>query len=300
LGSVVVYFVITALLLAVAFYVELHSERPFAGQRRTPALGLIALGFIFCFMALWTLDFARFHGEVLFITDESIATRWPFKKRLLNLGEIEKLRWTRLKQAARVQLMSRDEKVWVELSAFTAPDRLRIIRLLRKLVPEVRQEDWPLFCHRVALPLRDGISSRERLWRETGNPPDSAFVMITRRRYDRLLAFALPLALIVAGVGCWCGYPVFLACPVVVAAHWLAMRLRIPRQGRRELRFMKDRSARPLGLAMIVLFACLFLGIVVPRLLNFSKNTAEWVLLASVSPATLWMLYSAHRIDRRR
>ena len=45
----------------------------------------------------------------------------------------------------------------LHLHGFDRQDRLEIVRRLRDLIPAGKQDGWPLFCSKVALPLRDGV-----------------------------------------------------------------------------------------------------------------------------------------------
>jgi hypothetical protein len=70
---------------------------------------------------------------------------------------------------------------------------LTLIRLLREGLPRSLQANWPLFCHKVALPLRNELSSES----PRGVVPGTDEIVLTRWHFDR---WALLIAVGVLGM----------------------------------------------------------------------------------------------------
>jgi hypothetical protein len=94
------------------------------------------------------------------------------------------------------------------------------------------------FCHKVALPLRDGTPSIVR------SQPGAKLCQITRERYDRMFRVALPLSVILA-IGLWLRLNLwqFATLPFLVVAAWLLLRFNVPAEGRAETRLSSTRTA---------------------------------------------------------
>ena len=96
-----------------------------------------------------------------------------------------------------------------------------MIRWFPRSRTRYKQAEWPMFCHKIALPLRDRC-----LFAATGEPARSLAageVIITRGRYDRVAMWLLPASFIVAGAVWWAtGSTILLQTAGTMVAAWLA------------------------------------------------------------------------------
>jgi hypothetical protein len=150
------------------------------------------------------------------------------RKRQFDVTNVAQLIWNPTPHSGRIDLVAFGRKSRIDLQGYANADRLRMIRWFRRLIPLDKQQGWPLFCHKQALPLRRDLSTA------AAEPLRPDEILITRRRYDVAAAVALPAALFVASsvwlVFAWPG--LFLMLPVLAGA-WLVVRFATPRDGLR-------------------------------------------------------------------
>jgi hypothetical protein len=113
--------------------------------RLTALLGVAGLGFGGLLTSISQMT--RFT-----IAGETIAVRRPLSVCQFDIGEIRRIIW-KLGQP-RFELSLASTKL--DLSLYSNDEQLAIIRAIRTLVPESVQDNWAEFCHRRALPLREG------------------------------------------------------------------------------------------------------------------------------------------------
>ena len=81
-----------------------------------------------------------------------------------------------------------------------------------------------MFCHKVALPLRNGELSIVH------NSNRRTFIQSTRARYDRLLVFGIPLPIAAAiALWAWLNFWRYRACPSSIITAWLSWLLAVGR-----------------------------------------------------------------------
>jgi hypothetical protein len=182
----------------------------------------------------------------------------------------------------------------LDLHGFGQENRLQIIRIVRNLASASSQEDWDMFCHKIALPLRDGKLPMERI-------EDSVeTVLVTRRRYDRLACLFIPLSVAVSVFLWWrFALPQFFVFPPSVVGAWLLLRFNVPKEGRSTPKVTSFAAGRAqlAGLSTVVLAHLLFLSML---LAGFGKNVACTVtsifLVAGMVPFFVWQV----RADKER
>ena len=133
--------------------------------------------------------------ERLSIKDQRIHVRSVFQNRHFEATEVDRLVWKTTPKGGKLTFYVSGQKTAMHFNGFRREDRLPIIRVLRDLIPEGKQDGWPLFCSKIALPLRDGVQAKARQGNEAELPRSAAEILITRRRYDRLAAVVMPLSL---------------------------------------------------------------------------------------------------------
>ena len=140
-----------------------------------------------------------YHVERFSIAGTRISIRSVFQQRQFDQSEVDKLTWKTNPIDGQLVFHVVNRNARLELHGFRREDRLRMVRLLRQLIPEAKQEGWPLFCLKIALPLRNRCEPQSIL----ENPCSRDEVFITRWRYDRLFLALLPLTIIGAVAAWW-------------------------------------------------------------------------------------------------
>lgn len=233
-------------------------------------------------LALWLLVF--YHRARLQITNDRV-TEGGIE---IDLDRVNSVRW----QTGGVKLVTDSTKIAIRLDNFEPAVQLRLIRFLRKRLPEEIQTGWGMFCYRVAVPLRERTSGLDRV-------PNVDEVRVTRRRWDWYFLPAIALSSVIGVVAYWKYQQArLLTGPVMLAFYWLILRYSTPRRGHIDER-MDPRSKRFLLIQLICL-AVPIGGIIL----------SEWLKLTGPQAATLggaafvfWLAqlpYHAHRLDVAR
>jgi hypothetical protein len=247
----------------------------------------------FASLACWLL--LAYWREELKISNTDVIQRGVIGRQEIDLHSVTSARWKIVpRPGGKIVLRTPTNKTTVHLGNFEPRERLWLIRFFRNGIPILMQENWDLFCGKIALPLRD----RDALiHREPG--PDS--VRIGRRRWDW---YFVPIILLCAAFGvvtCWMfQQPRMLVAPLMPALLWLVLRAMTPRQGL----VVKRISAEP-GLSGFLLFELCWLGVAVAGLAIF-RIWKPAMLVAAItggSALVLWfgvLLWRAHQVDRQR
>lgn len=236
----------------------------------------------FATLAAWLLLACR--REYLKITHDRITHQGVIRQKGICFADVEAAIWRSQPQHGKVLLRTSASKVNIHLENFTPEDRLRIIELLRAELPEVVQTNWELFCHRVAVPLREKV-------RQPVREPKKDEILITRRRWDWLFLPIIVLTL-VFGLVMWLAFeqPRMLVAPVAPVGLWLFLRITTPKSGliAKRLSITPERSRLLwISLCFVVLFlATAFFDVTVAMVFAF-------VLFG-------WMTFIGYRFDRQR
>jgi hypothetical protein len=164
-------------------------------------------------------------------------------------------------------------------------------------VPEVLQDGWELFCHKIALPLRDKRKPSHA-------DPGTGNVRITRRRWDWYFAPLVVLFTVIGVVLYWClEMPEMLALPVMVVVFWLTIRFATPRSG-----IVAERiTSRPEVVGHLVFMAC-WLGVAVAGRVLFGIWSPPMPAAAIIGATALvlwfavlvWRCFQVDRVRRKR
>lgn len=226
------------------FFLNDPAAHGFRGPHSLAVVGGMAVTVAGFFLALSLYMLAAFRIEKAALDGTSFTIRSVFQHRRFSLPEVSRLRWRAMPQRGSIILDGSGGRGKVELFGYSESDRLEMIRVLRRQVPERAQEGWPAFCHRIALPLRDGTPALIR------RLPPEQLVHIDRSRYTPVLTVGVPVSVVLGALG-WAatGLPQFLALPVLVLASWTLLRFAVAREGSTDLRL-----ASPEGHAVLFLF----------------------------------------------
>jgi hypothetical protein len=180
-----------------------------------------------------------YYVERFTINGTTFSIRSVFQNRRFDVSDLQCLKWRVPARDGVILFHAAGYKARLHLSGYARENQLRIIRALRELVPAHMQDNWPRFCHKVALPLRDGEAPL------LPGEPVPQYVTITRKRYDRIFMFVLPLSIAVAVAICarldnWRS----VVAPFPVVGAWLLMRFSVPPGGRAEARLSSTMTSR--------------------------------------------------------
>lgn len=266
-------------------------------KREGSALFMAALGTaVFGTMLLLSIySWVAFYFNSVTIADDMIEIRSVLRDRHFDLHKLQCLKWRIYPARGSVCLLAAGAKARLSLDPYSEHDRLRIIQRLRETVSPAVQEGWPMFCHEVALPLRDGYPSQMR------SEPTAKFCTITRARYDQLFLVALPLSiLLVIGLtvryGLWQSIPL----PFFMLAFWLLLRFGVPREGRvaAQLTSLSGGWAVLVGFSGMMVSLMLMIGLVLSGTDRDTACGAGLVILIPALAAMLWLLHKSEKTRR--
>jgi hypothetical protein len=276
------------------FFIKEPAKHGFKGPHSVAFVGWMGI-VVFGTMTLASIYmWAAYYVERLSINGTTLSIRSILQKRQFEISELQCLKWRIHPFGGSILFRMLGSKTRLDLRGFGIDDRLRIIRALHDLVPSHVQEGWPLFCHKVALPLRDGKPSIVRA------DPSAGYFTITRKRYDRMLSVALPLSVVLA-VFLWASLKLwqFTALPLLVIAAWLLLRFDVPAEGKSEVRLTSTSQGRGqlIGMGAVVLSLLLMIGL---ALVGVGKSIACGVTLVVLLLAFPPMLFLFHKADKQR
>jgi hypothetical protein len=253
--------------------------------RLTALLGVAGLGFGGLLTSISQMT--RFT-----IAGETIAVRRPLSVCQFDIGEIRRIIW-KLGQP-RFELSLASTKL--DLSLYSNDEQLAIIRAIRTLVPESVQDNWAEFCHRRALPLREG-GGRDR-W--LMSLPASTRFFQTRKRWDHIFTGLLLWSVVVAAA-LWIYVPIsqVVALPICVCAFWPLIRFATPKDGYWQLRAFGTKETREMFIAV------LFAPVIIPLLksmewIGFTERTIVTTAGLIGVAVIARLLIIARQMDKRR
>jgi len=167
--------------------------------------------FPFCFPH--PLDEVRIRGRVI-----TVRRRW--QERSFWLGDAARLVWVCKNAPPRVHLVSTEADFMIPLASLDRAGSVELFEWLRWGSP-VGDEQWPEFCHKIALPRRGPI---DRPLRECER-------LRTRRGWDLLLVYLAGVLGVAGAIGMtWTGQVRWFSPLWIIPALWM-WRFTIPRQG---------------------------------------------------------------------
>ena len=259
----------------------------------------VLLGFIlmvwggFSLLSLWKL-FAYFRGHVT-VGNNRVVTQGVLFRREMKLFDIAELSWRWPPRDGSIAVAAPSgTRIRIRLGDFALPDRLQLIRLLRRQVPESKQFGWEAFCTHVANPVRLAVEAPYR-------PLAENEALTTRRHWDRIFIPALALAVIAGGIAHWTlNQPRFLAAPLPLLALWLFLRISTPNAGFRSIKINSEEQQLPRRLLMEA--AVVMLIFVLARVFR-DFIPAEPSLAAILTATGIWfatVVYRGHQEDVKR
>ena len=248
-------------LLATIFYGSLFFPNNPAAQGFCNAQAAAALGGVgvtlFAAMFLLSLGAIRaYYVEQFRVEGNTIGIRSVLQNRQFTTSEIESVKWKLFPNGGGVRFRIFGRTARVDLHGFSREDRLKIIRIVRDLVAPEQQQGWDMFCHKVALPLRDGTQAADRM--------NASFetILMTRQRADRLFAVLIPVCS-AGAIGLWRLIPLQQAIllPVATIGFWLFHRFSIPKEGKQYAKVMSVPGGRAYVALMVFMVLCTLLPV---------------------------------------
>lgn len=171
---------------------------------------------------LWIL--LAYKYESLTIQNESVIQKGVIFSKELDLSSVKQVRWM-FGNGGQIKLKSLTNQISIHLDNFERDERLWLIRHFHSALPEAVQQNWDLFCSKVAVPLRDYDPD------EIPNPgPDE--ILITRKRWTKIFIPIIFVSTILGMVAAWkLQSPRFLITPVVAFMLCLIFRYTTPKLG---------------------------------------------------------------------
>jgi hypothetical protein len=275
-----VIFVLMAFASAYGMWIETKPDRRLWGVLLFSSLwGIMAILPAWILLAYWR--------ESLTIANGSVRQQGVVRQRELQLKDVNQAEW-RLVKGGGLKLRTSSETISIYFDNFEPAERLWLIRHFRDSLSDGIQENWPLFCHRIAVPLRD-LDVRQPC-----GPDD---VVLTRRRWDW---YFIPFIVVatVFGVVAWLklGLPRMLAAPLLPITLWLILRLGTPKEGMKTKRMTRESDQGRAAIAAGSWGGGFFATLLILDVLN--RPMENLVLGIAFIVCMGGMLWSANRIDR--
>ncbi len=275
----------------IAVFSSLATLFAFPGESRLYAfLFFSSFWLIMAGISVWVL--LAYWRYSLAVRDRHLVEKGVIFNQEIQFSEITEVRWRSTPEGGAIVLKTARSQVKLRFHNFEQAQRLSLIRFFRNKLPHAIQQDWPLFCYKVALPIREAPRDRE---------PSEDEARFTRRRLDWYFLPAVIVAAVMGFLFWWTlGLSRLLAAPVFVAALWWTLRTMTPRQGivaKRLARSEDRRTVAALLLGLVLLFPLLFLA----RLLENQYPAAGITAMLLLSLALFLLVFrETARNDRRR
>ena len=278
---------------ACIFFIEEPAKHGFKGELSVVVVGGCSIALYGTMLLLSIYAWAAYYVERFTVEGTMLSIRSMFQDCQFDASELECVKWKVYPRGGRLRFRVLGSKARLDLQGYSKDDRLRIIRALHDLVPPGLQEGWPMFCHKVALPLRDGKPSTVSI------EPSAKHLTICRRRYDVMLLPSLLIAVAIAiALWAWLDRWQFIVLPFLVIAAWLLLRFSVPNEGRADVQLTSTLLGRAqlVGWGAVVTSQLLMIGLAV---LGFRK-TAIWAAIVIVVAAFPPVFYFLHKSDKER
>lgn len=224
---------------------------------------LIVFAHWFPFFFRHPLDEVRIRGRVV-----TVRHRW--KERSFWLGDAARLVWALKDGPPRVYLFSVDGEFVIPLQTLRRADSVELFEWLRWGCP-VKDEYWPEFCHRIAVPRRGPID----------RPLRACERRVTRKSRDLLVAEAAAAMAIASGGGAlWTGELRWLAILWLVPVLWM-WRFAIPQEGQIVVS-NRWRSLYPGARKTLALMGAIVAALAVSSALLIAGLLPDWAILLVV------------------
>lgn len=142
------------------FFLEEPAKHGFKGEDSVAFVGWMGIAVFGTMLLVSIYIWAAYYVERFTINGTTLSVRSMFQNRRFDACDIQSLRWRVYPKGGSIRFRILGCNARLDFDGYENHDRLQIIRALRELVPSEMQEGWPIFCHKVALPLGDGKPSK--------------------------------------------------------------------------------------------------------------------------------------------
>jgi len=272
------------------FFLEEPAKHGFRGEHSVAIVGGMGLAVFGSMLLMSMYMWAAYYVERFTINGTTIGIRSMLQNRQFDVAELQCVKWRATPSGGGIRFHLLGSIATLDLYGYAKDDRLRIIRAMHDLVPAQVQDGWPLFCHQVAIPLRDGIPPIVR------SQPSSELYTLTRRRYDRALVFGFPLSVGLA-IAVWASLNLwqFFVLPFLAIAAWLLLRFNVPREGRSEPRLTSTLEGRTqlIGWGAVVSSQLVMLGLALLDVGKLIACSIGCVLMMAAIPPMLYLTFKS-------
>ena len=278
-------------MLSIVFFGTMLVFTQFVIRPDTLLSARIALGaFWCCWLAAAIYELLYFKRFRMVVEGSRLAIEKPCRSYEMDLSRINRARWNHMPPL--LKLNEGRNALRLDFRQFPPEDRQPLIELFRREIPENAQHGWDVFCHRVALPLRQVRADEDH-----DRPLEADEVLTTRRSYDRLFLCMLPAVAFIGGLAAWYShswYLLFLSLSSV-GLVWLPLRFICPKKGYRTSRITR-RQDRPYLVFLLAALACGLAG----TWLSFAFDAPPAIKLGGTGLWFVAVLARAFREDKRR
>lgn len=202
-------------------------------QKWNAVLIFSAIGAILPGLCIWLILVSKLTS--ITIRKGTVILQSVFSRKELELSNITQARWKLISQGA-LRLETPTESGTLGLINLTSNERLWLIQYFRNRLPESIQQNWDLFCLKIALPLREPKP-------EANRDPGPDEILVTRKRYDRLGIPLIIFSIICVALTAWYfRSPQYLVFPLILIGLWLLLRFSVPKEGMVSSRISADKE----------------------------------------------------------
>lgn len=170
----------------------------------------------FWYMLVWKYVSVTLHNG-------NVALKGVFFNREIKLSDIEVVHWS-LHPHGQIKVQTALETAKINFLYYTQEERLWLIQYFRDHFPEDQQQNWPLFCLKIALPLMKPDPDKPR-------KPEPGDVLHTRKNWDKIIFIITGITALIGAYTSWVlQKPGFLFLPVVPLIFW-GFRFTLPKEG---------------------------------------------------------------------
>lgn len=203
-------------------------------------------------LAVWSV--LAWQRSMLLIEDGCITKRGVLRTKQVDPTNVVDVKWRIWPRSGSLVLRDSTTRMAIGFGNLDREQRLELIRYFRRRLPTSVQQDWEMFCYKIALRLRDRALDR---------PLQEGEVRISRRRWDYYMASAT-LLFTIAGIVAWRmtgDVRTALLAPLAGIPIWAILRFGTPKEGMIVTNASKSETKyalAALGMAMALIFIGLF------------------------------------------
>ena len=259
----------------------------------------VAIGILFwggwALLGVYTL--LAYYVEQVTIARSTVAVRSVFQNRRFDVSEIVNLTWKSLPGAGRLVLSTENFRTKLDLYGFCDEDRLTLVRQFRRMIPEDKQTEWPMFCHKIAIPLRDRRLARNMGDATLQDTSGDVFIAPTLRSTGGRIGSH---SAIVAYLTWWItASPIAFAVPACLPFFWLQIRFSVRAEGEVQSRLTGSPGGYTalFGMSMVVVSGITAAAL---RFAGYSRDTGCTAGLLILVPTLPIFIYGLYRADRQQ